>query len=87
MMFLKYGFGRASTQISIDIRNGRLTREEGLKLVEKYDGITPLPRIEQFCKFVDISLKEFWKTAWSFTNKMLFAKDENGHPKLKITKE
>lgn len=40
-MFLKYGYGRACTQISVDIRNGLITREEGLSLVVKRDGRYP----------------------------------------------
>jgi len=83
LMFLKYGYGRATTQISIDIRNGRITRYEGLRLVEQYEGITPITGIENFCKFTGISKKEFWKNAWSFTNKMLFEPDEEGYPRFK----
>ena len=33
MMFLKYGYGRATAQLSVDIRNGRMTREKGAKLL------------------------------------------------------
>ena len=39
--FLKRGFGRTTHLTSIDIRNNRLDREEGLRLVEKYDGKKP----------------------------------------------
>jgi N-acetyl sugar amidotransferase len=39
--FLKFGFGRACAQVSVDIRAGRLTREEGLAIVEERDGLFP----------------------------------------------
>jgi N-acetyl sugar amidotransferase len=39
--FLKFGFGRACAQVSMDIRAGRLTREEGLAIVEERDGLFP----------------------------------------------
>lgn len=42
MMWRKYGFGRACSQVSVDIRKGKLTREEGLKIVEARDGLFPL---------------------------------------------
>ena len=85
LMYLKYGFGRATTQISTDIRNGRLTREQGLELVKRYDGMTPQAGIERFCQFTGLSHEEFWKTAWAFTNKLLFQRDEAGIPRLKAS--
>ena len=36
--FLKFGIGRATSDAAHEIRDGDLTREEGLALVEKYDG-------------------------------------------------
>ncbi len=41
LKYLKRGFGRTTHLASIDIRNERLTREEGLELVGKYDGRRP----------------------------------------------
>lgn len=40
-MYLKYGFGRGCQQISVDVRSGRVSREEALEWVEKYDGTFP----------------------------------------------
>jgi N-acetyl sugar amidotransferase len=40
-MFLKYGFGRGCQQVSVDIRAGRVTRDEGLEFVEQWDGTFP----------------------------------------------
>jgi len=39
--YLKRGFGRATFQASKDIREGRITREEGMRLVEELDGKRP----------------------------------------------
>lgn len=41
LKFIKRGYGRMSHLASIDIRNGRLTREEGMKLVEEWEGKRP----------------------------------------------
>ena len=38
MMHIKFGFGRAWSDACIDIRAGRITREQGLEYVKKYDG-------------------------------------------------
>ena len=41
MMFKKYGYGRGAAQISVDIRNLLVTREEALQWVEDNDGAFP----------------------------------------------
>lgn len=56
--YLKRGFGRTTHLASIDIRNGRLTREEGELLVKQYDGKRP-NSIEIFLKYLGMTEKEF----------------------------
>ena len=41
MMYLKYGYGRACAQLSVDIRSGRITRHEALKELSKREGLFP----------------------------------------------
>jgi hypothetical protein len=40
-MFRKFGFGRCAAQVSVDVRAGRLTREDGLKIVHERDALFP----------------------------------------------
>ena len=77
--FLKYGFGRATDHSSIEIRYGRMAREEGLKLVKKYEGKIPKMYLKEFLKAAKITEEEFHKICDKFTNKDLFKKDENGN--------
>ena len=56
--YLKRGFGRTTHLATIDIRNGRLTREQGVELVKQYDGKRP-NSIEIFLKYLGITEKEF----------------------------
>ena len=56
--FLKRGFGRTTHLASIDIRNHRLTREEAVGLVEKYDGRRPAS-LDVFLKILGISEDHF----------------------------
>jgi len=56
--FLKRGFGRTAHLASIDIRNGRMTHEEGLELVEKYDGRRPAA-LDRFLRVLGIEEAEF----------------------------
>ena len=84
MKFVKYGFGRASDHACIDIRNNRLTREEGLELVKKYDGRYPHYAISEFIKYSGMSKAEIDVVIDSFTNQILFEQDENGNFKKDI---
>lgn len=75
--FLKFGYGRATDHASIDIRNGRLTREEGLKLVKKYEGKIPTKYLKEFLEDFELTESEFFKICDKFTNKSLFKTDNN----------
>lgn len=58
--FIKRGLGRTTFQASKDIREGRMSREEALKLVEKYDGKRP-KALDSFLKEVGMTEQEFMK--------------------------
>lgn len=70
--YYKYGFGRASDYVNEMIRLKNFTRDEGIKIVEKYDGACSDHYIETFCEFIGISTSEFWIKVRSVTNKDLF---------------
>ena len=53
LKYLKRGFGRTSHLVSIDIRNGRKTRDEGEELVTQYDGKRP-GSLDVFLDFLGI---------------------------------
>ena len=77
--WLKYGFGRATDHVSIEIRYGRMKRSDGLKLVEKYEGKIPKKYLDGFLQDAELTFEEFIKICEKFTNKELFKKDENGN--------
>ncbi len=79
LKFVKYGFGRATDHACLDIRNKRISREEGLKLVLQYDGKYPHYGIAEFEKYSGLSREEIDKVIDSFTNPMLFRTDEVGN--------
>ena len=60
MKFLKFGYGRATDDTSMEIRRGRLTRDEGKKLVEEYDANEPRT-LDKYCQFLGISKKNFYE--------------------------
>ena len=80
--FLKFGFGRASDLVSMHIRRGRLTREQGMNIVKNCDGKFPWTYLdkplEEILEPLDITVDEFIKICDQFTNKKLFKVDRNG---------
>ena len=80
--FLKFGFGRASDLVSIHIRRGRLTREQGMNIVKNCDGKFPWTYLdkplEEILEPLDITVDEFITICDQFTNKKLFKVDRNG---------
>lgn len=59
MKYLKFGYGRATDDASIEIRHGRMTREEGKKLVQEYDSKEP-ETLRFYCDFLGISVEDFY---------------------------
>ena len=59
-MFIKFGQGRAMNDANRDIRDGFITREEGLELVRKYDGEFPSEHFDWVLEYMQISESEYW---------------------------
>ena len=57
--FVKRGYARTNHLASIDIRNNRLTREEGLKITAEYDGRRPAS-LDRFLSILGITEEEFY---------------------------
>lgn len=68
LKWVKFGFGQCSDAVNYDIRCGYLTREEGLKFIEKYDGKISDIFIDEFCEYIGISVNTFWETTKLFKN-------------------
>ena len=87
LKYYKFGFGRASDHANEAIRLGKMSREEGVKLVEKYDGVCDDEIIQSYCRYVGITLKEFWKITHSYVNYNIFELKEGSNrpiPKFKV---
>jgi N-acetyl sugar amidotransferase len=56
--FLKRGYGRVTQMTALDIRNGRMTREDADRLVGEYEGKKP-PSLEVFLEYLEMSEGEF----------------------------
>ena len=81
--YYKFGFGRVTDYVSEDIRLGTVSRNDGIKLVEKYDSVCNPSFIQSFCEYIEITEKDFWKQVHRSLNTKLFDIDASG----RITKK
>jgi len=77
MMYLKFGFGRATQDVGIEIRRGAMTREQGVNLVRLYDGHYPSEYLETYLTYYQMSHEEFDTVLDRWANKDLFTKVED----------
>lgn len=58
MMHVKFGFGRATRMASRLIQGGHMTREQGMELVERYDGEFPETYLNDVLNYLDMTREE-----------------------------
>ena len=62
-------------QILQEVRNGKITRDEAVKLVQLYDQEFPAKFFDYFLEYIDMSPEEFWQTVDSFRSPHLWVKE------------
>lgn len=75
---LKFGICRATADTAQEIRAGRITREEGIELVKKYDGEYPKKHHKKFLEYCGISDSELTEILESWRAEHLWEKKEDG---------
>lgn len=69
-MYLKYGYSRGTTQISVDVRRGLVDREQALKWIEEYEKIFPYYYMDIYhgtvLDEIGLSTEEFWELVEQF---------------------
>ena len=60
-MFIKFGQGRATNDAAHEIRDGHLTRDEGVSLVRKFDGEFPKLYFQDFLNYININQENFFE--------------------------
>ena len=74
LMYLKFGFGRATQDAGIEIRRGAMTREQALNLVKMYDNQYPHQFIDLYLEYYEMTREEFDDVIDKYANKDLFEK-------------
>lgn len=81
-MLIKFGQGRAMNDANRDIRDGYITREEGVNLVRLYDEEFPRKNFQFFLDYIGISEDEYWTVIDNARSPHLW-KQEGGKWKLR----
>ena len=74
LSYIKFGIGRATADTAHEIRDGKITREEGIALVKKYDGEFPKKYFHEFLEYCSITEKEFDEVIDSWRSDHLWEK-------------
>ena len=70
----KFGLGRASYDAAQEIRNGKITREEGVALVKKFDQEFPDKFFPEFLEYISSTESNFHETVDRFRSPHLWEK-------------
>lgn len=74
LMYLKFGFGRANQDASIEVRRGAMDRAQAVNLVRLYDGHYPEEFIELYLDYYQMTMAEFDEVLDRYANRNLFDK-------------
>ena len=74
--FIKFGVGRATSDSAHEIRDGKITRDEGIALVKRFDGEFPERHFAEACEYMNLSqaearqIIEKWRSedVWDFSS-------------------
>jgi len=77
LMYLKFGFGRANQDASIEVRRGAMDRDQAVELVRIYDGAYPEEFEELYLEYFEMTPDEFHNTLNRWTNLALFTCEGN----------
>ena len=74
LSYIKFGIGRATSDVSHEIRDDKITRDEGVLLVKKYDGEFPKLYFKETLSYLNISEELYWQVIDSWRSPHLWSK-------------
>jgi N-acetyl sugar amidotransferase len=77
MKYVKFGYGRVTDHACRDIRNGIMSRAEGIEMVRQYDHVVP-GDIARWLDYVGMSRNEFETIADTFRDPRVWIQTEYG---------
>lgn len=83
LRYLKFGYSRCTDHSSIEIRHQRMTREEGIEMIKKYEYLVRPSNLDIFLRFAGITEKEFLGRVEHMRDPDIWEKDSNDNWILK----
>jgi N-acetyl sugar amidotransferase len=77
LKWYKFGFTRTFDNLSVDIRNGRIDRDQAIAVLRKRGDETPHADIDKFCAWVGITKERFFEIAETFRNQDVWVRRDN----------
>jgi N-acetyl sugar amidotransferase len=74
LMYLKFGFGRANQDASIEVRRGAMDRQQAVNLVRLYDGQYPEQYLDMYLNYYQMTMAELDAVLDRWANKEIFEK-------------
>lgn len=78
LMFIKFGFGRATSDAAHEVRDGHITRDEAVALVNKFDGEFPNRYFDTFKEYCNIDTDYFNEVIDSWRADHVWKQLDNG---------
>lgn len=75
--YIKFGIGRATYDVSQELRNDHLNIDEGKKLIKKFDGEFPNIYFNEIMEYLNIKPKNFFRNLDKFRSPHLWKKTKN----------
>lgn len=72
---IKFGIGRATYDSAQEVRNGDITRDEGIALIKRFDGEFPEQYIKDCCEYMGITLARYHEVIEKFRTPHLWEKN------------
>ena len=83
--YIKFGIGRATSDAAHEIRDGKITRDEGIALVRQFDGEFPRRHLTDFLEFCSMTENEFHEIEDYWRPPHLWTQPRLGNWQLKHT--
>lgn len=76
LKWFKFGFTRTYDNLSLEIRNGRMTRDEAIQILRERGDETPEGDIAELCEWLGIGTGRFYEIAETFRDHDVWSKRE-----------
>ena len=82
---IKFGLGRASYDAAQEIRNKKITRDEGINLVKLFDNEFPKKYFNEFLEYISLTESQFFEVVDKNRSPHLWERSSENEWRLKYT--